>query len=113
LNKSFRQNQPQNPPSWRSVFRRLLTPREQTAAESHTIELDNLAFGVCREIAATRQISMKDAVSYLARMYEEERNSQLMLQASDEQLIRNPLLALDALIGRAADKEGFADDERS
>lgn len=111
MKQTLRNNHSIKTPDWKSAIRSLLSPKEQGAApESRTVELDDITFGICREIAASRQISLKEAVAYMARMYEEERTFQLMLQATDEQLARNPLLALDTLIGRAADQGGSYDE---
>lgn len=98
-----------NPSHWRTTLKKFLAPAPQqpeAVPDTRSIELDDSTYATCREIANIQQISMKDAIAYIAHFYEEERSSQMKLRATDEQLARNPLLALDMLIGRAVPRLG-------
>jgi hypothetical protein len=104
-----------NPSHWRTTLKKFLAPQQPEALpDTRSIELDDSTYALCREIANTQHISMKDAIAYIAHFYEEERSSQLRLRATDEQLAHNPLLALDMLISRAAPRiGGVHSDERT
>lgn len=96
---------------WKTAFLRFIEPDRKPAAESRWIELDETTYSICREIAVTRQSSLREAAAYMARLYEEERVSQSRLRATDEQLARNPLLALDSMISHSVVKGGAHEDD--
>jgi NRPS condensation-like uncharacterized protein len=86
---------------WKQAVNQLISGNEETETESvQTIELNSEMMQKCNLLAAEQQTTINEVVNNILNQYWHQKNNQLSVPISREQLERNPLFELDSLAQR-------------